>query len=253
MSDYSTIAALVGLKVRRSKSSNSFLLNNEAITRPGVPFGEEVFQNVLMLERRRAERSRRPFVLMLINADKHSQPKGDVLQQAVPLLISITRESDLIGWYRDSATVGIIFTELAEGEKATIAGTLLQKVESALQEGLGGARFSRISISVHVFPEDWESGNSDWIGDSKLYPDLRSSKRKKHVQFKLKRAIDIAGSAAILLVTFPFLALIALAIKLTSEGPVLFEQERLGQFGARFKCLKFRTMHTNCDPKIHQE
>jgi lipopolysaccharide/colanic/teichoic acid biosynthesis glycosyltransferase len=34
---------------------------------------------------------------------------------------------------------------------------------------------------------------------------------------------------------------------------VIFEQERLGQFGARFKCLKFRTMYTNNDPKIHQE
>jgi lipopolysaccharide/colanic/teichoic acid biosynthesis glycosyltransferase len=34
---------------------------------------------------------------------------------------------------------------------------------------------------------------------------------------------------------------------------VIFEQERLGRFGARFKCLKFRTMFTNNDPKIHQE
>jgi lipopolysaccharide/colanic/teichoic acid biosynthesis glycosyltransferase len=49
------------------------------------------------------------------------------------------------------------------------------------------------------------------------------------------------------------LAIIAAIIKLTSNGPVIFEQERLGQFGARFKCMKFRTMYTNNDPKIHQE
>jgi lipopolysaccharide/colanic/teichoic acid biosynthesis glycosyltransferase len=49
------------------------------------------------------------------------------------------------------------------------------------------------------------------------------------------------------------LAAIAAIIKLTSKGPVIFEQERLGRFGARFKCLKFRTMFTNNDPKIHQE
>jgi lipopolysaccharide/colanic/teichoic acid biosynthesis glycosyltransferase len=42
-------------------------------------------------------------------------------------------------------------------------------------------------------------------------------------------------------------------IKLTSKGPVIFEQERLGQRGVRFKCLKFRTMYTNNDPKIHQD
>ena len=34
---------------------------------------------------------------------------------------------------------------------------------------------------------------------------------------------------------------------------MIFEQERLGQFGTKFKCLKFRTMYTNNDPKIHRE
>src|SRR5207245_9601479 len=48
-------------------------------------------------------------------------------------------------------------------------------------------------------------------------------------------------------------ARIEIAIKLTYDGTVIFQQERLGQFGARFKCLKFRTMYTNNDPSIHQE
>ena len=64
--------------------------------------------------------------------------------------------------------------------------------------------------------------------------------------------MDILGSAILLILLAPILAVIALAIRLTSQGPVLFEQERLGQFAARFKCLKFRTMYTNCDAKIHQ-
>jgi lipopolysaccharide/colanic/teichoic acid biosynthesis glycosyltransferase len=57
----------------------------------------------------------------------------------------------------------------------------------------------------------------------------------------------------LLLVLSPILLVIAIAIKLTSDGPVFFVQERLGQFGTRFKCLKFRTMYTNNDPKIHRE
>jgi lipopolysaccharide/colanic/teichoic acid biosynthesis glycosyltransferase len=57
----------------------------------------------------------------------------------------------------------------------------------------------------------------------------------------------------LLLVLAPIFAAIALAIKLTSKGPVIFEQERLGQFGKSFKCLKFRTMYTNNDAKIHRE
>jgi lipopolysaccharide/colanic/teichoic acid biosynthesis glycosyltransferase len=73
------------------------------------------------------------------------------------------------------------------------------------------------------------------------------------VPLVVKRSIDILGSSLLLLILSPIFAAIALAIKLTSKGPIIFEQERLGQFGKKFKCLKFRTMYTNNDPKIHRE
>jgi lipopolysaccharide/colanic/teichoic acid biosynthesis glycosyltransferase len=65
--------------------------------------------------------------------------------------------------------------------------------------------------------------------------------------------IDVIGSATLLLFISPLVAAIALAIKLTSKGPVIFRQERLGRFGTRFKCLKFRTMVANNDPKVHKD
>ena len=65
--------------------------------------------------------------------------------------------------------------------------------------------------------------------------------------------MDLAGSFLFLLLFSPLFAVIALAIKLTSEGPVFFGQERLGQFGTRFKCLKFRTMYANNNSNIHKE
>jgi lipopolysaccharide/colanic/teichoic acid biosynthesis glycosyltransferase len=65
--------------------------------------------------------------------------------------------------------------------------------------------------------------------------------------------MDIAGSGIMLLVLSPVLGVIALAIKLASKGSVIFEQDRVGQFGKSFKCLKFRTMYTNNDPKIHRD
>jgi lipopolysaccharide/colanic/teichoic acid biosynthesis glycosyltransferase len=245
------------LKSQRSSSRQTSDRSDEAAFRPGIPFGEEVFQTVLMLERRRAERSRRPFMLMLLHTSARQGAAARILEETLRILISNTRESDLIGWYRKSVTLGVIFTEITEGEKATVAEALREKVEAALMETLGPAGVSAISISMHVFPEDWDGGDSSWTGDSKLYPELypemRQKLAKRHFQLGTKRFIDILGSAAILLITLPFLAVIALIIKLTSEGPVLFEQDRLGQFGARFKCLKFRTMYTNCDPKIHRD
>ena len=247
MGDYTTVGSWIGLKPRRAASRTS-ALGSEAKMSPNTMFTEEVFQNVLRLERRRAERSSRPFILLLVHSDK-----GDrlVLQQALSVLVSATRESDLVGWYRDGVTLGVIFTETGEGEKVAVAQTLLKKLQSALFETLGEDNHSKLTISVHVFPEDWDRENSEWVGDRKLYPELQPRIAKRHFYWGIKRALDIAASAVVLLIMLPFLALIAFVIKLTSEGPVLFEQDRLGQFGARFKCLKFRTMYINSDPKIH--
>ena len=47
--------------------------------------------------------------------------------------------------------------------------------------------------------------------------------------------------------------LLALLIKLTSKGPILFRQERIGQYGVPFVFLKFRSMHTSNDAEIHKE
>jgi exopolysaccharide biosynthesis polyprenyl glycosylphosphotransferase len=58
----------------------------------------------------------------------------------------------------------------------------------------------------------------------------------------VKRAFDLAGASLGLLAVAPLLALIALAIKLDSRGPVLFRQPRVGRHGKRFHLLKFRTM-----------
>ena len=69
----------------------------------------------------------------------------------------------------------------------------------------------------------------------------------------LKRVMDVVGSILLMLLFAPFLAIIAVAIKLSSKGPVIFKQERLGQFGKNFQCLKFRTMFKDSDQGLHRE
>jgi lipopolysaccharide/colanic/teichoic acid biosynthesis glycosyltransferase len=56
-----------------------------------------------------------------------------------------------------------------------------------------------------------------------------------------------------LILCLPVLVLIAMAIRSTSKGPVLFRQVRMGQYGKRFTFLKFRSMYVNSDPNIHEE
>ena len=58
----------------------------------------------------------------------------------------------------------------------------------------------------------------------------------------LKRGIDLVASAIGLIVTGPLMALVALAVRLDSRGPVFYAQERVGRFGDVFRMHKFRTM-----------
>ena len=65
----------------------------------------------------------------------------------------------------------------------------------------------------------------------------------------LKRGIDIAISTIALVITLPAMVLIALAIKLTTRGAVLYIQERIGEGSKPFQMIKFRSMHLNAEPE----
>ena len=63
----------------------------------------------------------------------------------------------------------------------------------------------------------------------------------------VKRAFDLVFGALALLVTLPVMLAITIALKLTSPGPLLYRQERMGVDGRRFRMLKFRTMRVNAE------
>ncbi len=65
-----------------------------------------------------------------------------------------------------------------------------------------------------------------------------------------KRALDIAASAAALLLLAPLFALIALSIKLEDRGPVFFGQTRVGRHGREFRIFKFRSMHRDAEQRL---
>jgi len=69
---------------------------------------------------------------------------------------------------------------------------------------------------------------------------------------RLKRVGDVLAASVLLLLTAPLMAVIALLIKRSSPGPVLFVQERLGRDGKPFRFYKFRSMTHNSDDAIHR-
>jgi len=64
---------------------------------------------------------------------------------------------------------------------------------------------------------------------------------------QVKRALDLAGSLVLLLLTLPILAIAALAIKLEDRGPIFFRQERVGRGGRKFTCCKLRSMRPDAE------
>ncbi len=66
----------------------------------------------------------------------------------------------------------------------------------------------------------------------------------------IKRTIDVVGSFCGLLLLLPFLAVIAVLIRLDSRGPILFRQKRVGLGGREFWCLKFRTMVPDAEARL---
>ena len=69
----------------------------------------------------------------------------------------------------------------------------------------------------------------------------------------LKRALDLVASVLLIMLVAPLMAVVALAIKLSSKGPVFYTQERVGYRGRAFPFFKFRSMHVNNDDAIHRE
>jgi exopolysaccharide biosynthesis polyprenyl glycosylphosphotransferase len=215
---------------------------------------ETMFKKVLSLERRRSERSGRRFVLMLVHTNNYLNAEdGDAMLTGITKAISLTtRETDLQGWYKQGRVVGTICTEIGSGSMTAILNTLHSKVTSAMRHHLNLEQMNMVQVSFHVFPEDGDLDNGG-PADARLYPDIREEKPATKMAGIVKRGIDIAGSACALLVLSPLMLVIAAAIKLTSKGPILFRQQRVGRYGVRFTFLKFRSMYFKSDAKIHQD
>jgi len=215
---------------------------------------EDAFTTMLCLERKRTSRSQRRFVLMLLESGTlfKGGNNAENFEKVLFALSRSTRETDIKGWYEDGSVLGVIFTEIGAAEGKSVANALLTKVTNALCSTLGIEHINEIHLSFHVFPEFSSEDGNGGPTDSTLYPDIKKTNGNRASRL-IKRAMDIAGSLIALMVLSPVLIAIAVAIKLNSRGPILFRQERVGQYGKRFTFLKFRSMHFTGDHAIHKE
>jgi len=241
--------------VRRSGGINLNTLSADVlpVEESGI-LNEEAFHRMISLERKRTERSRKPFLLMLLDMGNRLEPdkNGKALEKILSALSLSTRETDVTGWYKNHCVVGVMFTEFGVDDRNTILSTVMTRVSETLRNNLSSQQFNQTSISFHVFPEEWNYDISQRPSNPTLYPDLTRRDNARKFFSVIKRIMDIVGSALALLLSAPVLLAVAIAIKLTSKGPVLFRQKRVGQYGEQFVFLKFRSMHVNNDASVHK-
>jgi hypothetical protein len=116
---------------------------------------ESYFREMLYLERKRTERSGKPFLLMLLHVGKISEGAGrvDILRKVVSSMTAATRQTDVKGWFEYNLYLGMMFTEFGDADISEAKGIILQKVRVQLNQGLTPRQANSIEISFQSIPE----------------------------------------------------------------------------------------------------
>ncbi len=108
-----------------------------------------------------------------------------------------------------------------------INGTYISDAASFIEQQVGALNLKMVDPSWMIFSDGFDN--------------------TRKVDIFLKRLFDILASSILLIVSMPVLLITALGVKLTSAGPIFYQQERVGLMGKRFNVLKFRSMTANAE------
>jgi lipopolysaccharide/colanic/teichoic acid biosynthesis glycosyltransferase len=210
--------------------------------------GADEFQKALYMERKRRERSRKALRLLLIDVERIPEEELDWAARMIfRRLAELTRETDLKGWYSQGRAIGVLFNEFNSFDNEQV----IRKIRKGLELALPERQMEQLNLTIHDHAIPIKDG---WgmTADPVLYPEVGRRYRLQGA-FLLKRTVDIVGSIAALLLFSPFFLIIPVLIRFSSPGPVMFRQERVGLYGKLFTFLKFRTMYTGNDPRVHED
>ena len=221
-----------------------------------TPVGEDVFEHLLVRERKRSERSNRVFVLLSLKGPGPLDPAVSRAGKAVIEALSAgTRGTDIVGWIEWPTVIGVVFPEIGAAEPPHAVEALRSRLYGELARRLDAKTLAQMSLEFRTFPEKTghQNGGGSAPVDPIFHPDVKQDEHKRRVSDWIKRILDVVISLALLIGLAPWLLLIALAVRWTSPGPILFRQVRIGKMGTPFKMLKFRSMYVNANENTHKE
>jgi len=217
---------------RRRTSARQDLLN------------QALFQHALTRQQKQSERFEEPFGLVLISVGPDAQAQWATV---VEVLSGAARNTDIVGWFEEGLVVGVIRarTDMDHFETGSSLQATVER-ELARRAGSNGRASYRVDAEVYApAPGAARPRLAEAKGFSRTTGDV--------ARLAAKRALDVAGSATLLVLSSPAMLVVSALVKLTSDGPVFFRQERIGEGGRSFMMLKFRTMQFNAAHDLHQQ
>ena len=201
------------------------------------------FQRILSKERSRVERSGNSFGFIILRLESLNLARRQTVRLA-KLLHKRLRDTDEKG-HLGIGRIGVVLPDTTMEETELVLNQIL-KIAGNANLKIDGEAFSYPDRhdDVGQTPESSESEKLEPVG-SNAGSDSLSFMTPGYPRWK--RAMDVIISGTSLVLFSPVFILVALCIKLTSKGPVIFAQERTGQLFRTFTIYKFRTMIVNAE------
>lgn len=206
------------------------------------------FQRLLDRERCRSDRNAHPFSLVLFDVEGKGAAE---LKKLCALLLARVRVTDDVGWFNDDL-VGVLLPDTpAEGASAFAADVARSLERVGCSTPVRVFTYVGQSHKAIEGTRSADSGKSDTVQPAAQPEELPPVEDMRQLFLKplplWKRLEDIIGSLIALIVFSPLMLLIAIGVKLSSPGPVIYKQKRVGRGGKVFTFYKFRTMYVGAD------
>lgn len=201
------------------------------------------FVDQLHLEKRRADRSRAPLSFVVLEFANDGSLDTDDLRDIVADLSVSKRETDIIGHLADRV-VGFLLPYTDASAASAFCKLIIDRA---------GKPVARVDSATYTDRRFDDLVEESMAGREMPPGVLDRAGRKSSVALAIKRSIDVAGALVLLILSSPLMIVTALAVKMSSPGPIIFRQTRIGRGGVPFAFYKFRSMRTNSDDRVHRE
>ena len=156
-------------------------------------YEEPYFKEMLNLEKKRSQRSMRPLMLMRIDISGLIETNpADARRKLELALASGIRDTDVRGWYKREAVVGIVFTEL-KSAAPPVRDILIRRVMARLVSQIDPDVLFKIKVTFHTFPEDEAQGHSGDHYELDCRKDLPKRIARRDLSSRVKILKDVVG------------------------------------------------------------